>query len=73
VGHVACGRKERCIWCFGGETTWKTYALMGGYYLNAYSRSSVWTGLIWLMIGSVGGSGGWGNEPTVSIKCRGIS
>jgi hypothetical protein len=43
---------------------------MGGYYLNGYSRSSVRTGLIWLMIGTVGGSGGCGNEPSVSIKRR---
>jgi len=43
---------------------------MGGYYLNGYSRSSVWTGLIWLRIGTVGGCGEGGNEPSVSIKCK---
>jgi hypothetical protein len=31
--------------------------------------SSVWTGWIWHRLGTVGGCGEWGNEPSVSIKC----
>jgi hypothetical protein len=58
-----CGRREKCIHGFGGETvgkeiTWKTWASMGGYCYDCSSRSGIreaWTGFFWLRIGTGGG------------------
>jgi hypothetical protein len=77
------GREERCIQYFGRktyreETAWTTYAY------HVYRRiilelilekegMKVWTGFIWLRIGISGYCCVHGNEPSGSIKRRGIA
>jgi hypothetical protein len=80
MGYVACRVEKRGVYRVlvkkrEGKNHLEDLAVDGKIILRWIFRKQdvgAWTGLIWLRIGSGGGTCKCGNEPSCSIKCGGF-